>query len=93
MHAPFDSKKSLTFLKKIQLFIKSKSMHESGTIFKKTVFYQDLQFGGGKQKYVALIPDESKKLTGCRIKSRQPLFKTELLICQSKVNLDFKFCW
>ena len=39
------------------------------------------------------IPVEQKKftrLTGCEIKCMRPIFKTEMLIYQSKANLDKK---
>ena len=31
-------------------------------------------------------------VAGCEIKSMGPIFKTEMLICQSKVTLNEKFC-
>ena len=44
---------------------------------------------------MATISGELKKfirLMGSGIKSMRPIFKTEMLIYQSKANLDEKFC-
>ena len=44
------------------------------------------------------MPGESKKMfprlagCGCEIKSMRPIFKTEMLICESKATSDVKFC-
>ena len=51
-------------------------------------------FHKSDSKLYSTVPGESKKecrrLEGCGVKSVRPIFKTEMLIYQSKVNLDEK---
>ena len=39
-----------------------------------------------------MSPKKFRRLEGCGIESMRPIFKTEMLIYQSKGNLDGKFC-